>query len=136
MKRRGFLGFLAGGAVAGPGMAKQAAAATLADLNVAALAGGIAGEDSYYGGSTGAIKSGRSSSGWAKVELAKLLTRTSEQHAHFKRRLRVHTLDPDLASYRSIALHQKIAMQRERNYARNLRDEIDNLQAHILGWFD
>jgi len=132
MKRRGFLGFLAGGAVAGPGMAKQAAAATLADLNVAALAGGIPGEDQGYGAP---FPMPGDQSGWAQMQLAKLLSRTAEQHAHFKRRQRVHTLDPDIASYRSIALHQKIAMQRERDYARNLRDERDNLQAHILGWF-
>jgi hypothetical protein len=46
MKRRNFLGFLAGGVAAGPSMVKTAAAQTMADLNLHALglAGGGGGE--------------------------------------------------------------------------------------------
>lgn len=38
MKRRGFLGLIGGAAVAGPSMAKQAVAATLADGHLVGIA--------------------------------------------------------------------------------------------------
>jgi hypothetical protein len=136
MKRRGFFGLLAGAAVAGPGMVKEAAAATIADLSVSGLAGGIPlpdwGPESIIGGyaSTGPDHS------WHIERLAKLAMRSASQHAYHRNRMNVQSLDPDLASYRSFALHQKVRLQRDRNYERSLRFERGELEAQIAGWFD
>lgn len=135
MKRRNFLGMFAGAAIAGPSMVKSAAAETLAGLNVTALSGGIAsqfGEAAPYGG---AVVSGGMNH-WASAEIAKLGLRTASQHEFYKRRMAVHTLDPDLASFRSFALHQKIRMQRDRDYERSLEAQKSQYLAIIAGWFD
>lgn len=129
MRRRGFLGFLAGGAVAAPGMAKQAVAASLSDLSVPSA---MAVPPMMMGG----VASSASSSAWASSGLRKLLGRTAAQHAFHQRRTNVMALDPDLASYRSFALHRKISIQRERQYWRELHSERSWLEATISGWFD
>ena len=134
MKRRSFLGFLGGAAVAGPSMAKQAVAATLSDMSVAGLSGGLLQQGlaqpvGGYASSVGHLE-------WAATQLAKLGMRTAEQHAFHVRRQSVSTLDPDLASYRSMALHQKISIQRQRDYWRSLEHERGYLQATIAGWFE
>lgn len=133
MKRRGFLGFLGGAAVAGPSMAKQAVAATIADLNVAGLVGGIPTPD--WGAPTGTMQ-GSYDHSWQIARLAKLALRTAAQHEWHRRRTGVHALDPDLAGYRSFALHFKIGMQRDRNYERSLAYDKTELEAQIAGWFD
>jgi len=134
MKRRGFLGFLGGAAIAGPSMAKQAVAATVADLNLAGLSGGIPVPD--YDGPVGQAIGGSGAKEWAVARLAKLAIRTAEQHDYHRRSVRPNMLDPDIASYRSIALHQKIRMQRDRDYVRGLEQERASLQGAIAGWFD
>lgn len=126
--RRGFLGFLAGAAVAGPGVVKQTAAATMADLQL----NGIAGTLAFDG--IGHVDGGGEH--WAARELAKLVGRSAAQHAFHKRRMSVHALDPDLVGYRSFSLAAKINIQRERNYANSLEDNRDYLGARIAGWFD
>lgn len=131
MKRRGFLGFMGGAAVAGPGMVKEAAAKTLADLSL----GGIGGFPPSSPYPSGAINS-LGQMEWASKELAKLGLRPAAQHAFHKRRTQVHSLDPDLASYRSIALHRKISIQRERQYERELRETKSYFEATVAGWFD
>lgn len=135
MKRRGFLGMFAGAVVAGPSMAKQAAAETLAGLNVNALSGGIASQSGEFPPYGGAVSSSGMNN-WASNELAKLGLRTASQHEFYKRRMTVHMLDPDLASFRSFALHQKIRMQRERDYERSLEGQKSQYLATIAGWFD
>jgi len=134
MRRRGFLGFLGGAAVAGPSMAKQAVAATLSDMSVAALSGGVL--DQGLSQPIGGFASTSGHLEWAATQLAKIGMRTAEQHAYHARRQAVVTLDPDLAGYRSMALHQKLSIQRERNYWRGLEHERGYLQATIAGWFE
>lgn len=131
MKRRGFLGFLAGGAVAVPGMAKQAVASSMADLSLEGISGVVAGDGGF-----GPVAASIGQSDWAAKSLAQIVGRTAQQHEYFKRRTRVDRLDPDLATYRSLALHAKIAMQRDRDYQRNLESERGYFEAVVAGWFD
>lgn len=134
MKRRGFLGILGGAAVAGPSMAK-AALTTIADTSVVGLSGGVPVPD---WGAPGYASPGIpvSDSSWQIGRLAKLIARTAEQHDWHRRRTAVQSLDPDLAVNRSMALHMKIAIQRDRNYARGLEYERSDLEAQIAGWFN
>ena len=132
MKRRGFLGFLGGAAVAGPGMVKEAAAQTLADLSVSGVGGSLVGGLGY------GVPSAQQTSmaPWAADRLAKLVGRTAAQHAFYKARTEVYKLVPDLAANRSMALHRKIGLQRDRDYERSLEGEHSSLEATIAGWFD
>lgn len=130
MKRRNFFGFAAGAAIAGPKMAKHAVAETLGDLSLALPSTGLG-----YGGGMPQVTSDSGSNQWAFNNLAKLVGRTAEQHAYFKRQQFVNALDPDLASYGSMSLSARIAMQRERDYERSLNGEKGYLEATIKGWF-
>lgn len=123
MKRRNFLGLLGGAAVAGPSMAKQAAANGIESLGVPAIpfspgvpVGGLA--------SAGPISQG----GWdplheARADLARLLGMTAAERLRLKRLQQVTTLDPDIAAMRSFSLDAKIRIQRERNVERQLENE-------------
>jgi hypothetical protein len=128
MKRRGFLGFLAGGSVAGPGMVKQAASATLADMSLQGLTTGGMGmqvpeivDDSYNDYPT---------------RIAKLALRSQAEHRERQRQQYVGRLDPDLATFRSFALHTKIRVQKRRDYWRGIENEKSWLQRRIEGIFD
>jgi hypothetical protein len=116
MKRRGFFGVMAGAAVAGPGMAKEAInQISLDSLNLSG--GGVLGQTLGTGGYAkqagvfGAVDEVSQAQGMVK----RLVGMTAAQRAAHKRRFHVGQLDPDIASYRSIALHAKIDWQRERN---------------------
>lgn len=133
MKRRGFLGLMGGAAVAGPSMAKQAAA-TMADLSLpgmprAELLGAVVQSGYGYDGAPGGNDRARNS-------LAKLLGRSAAQHAFHKKRLMITQLDPDIAGYRSFSMSAKIAMQRDRDYERDLEGERSRFEAILAGWFD
>lgn len=136
MKRRGFLGFLGGGVVAGPGVVKEAAA-NLADLRI----GPRKRTKSPFGlWPEEQIRSIDDHSGdkyaWEKKEIEKFARRTKEEHDFYRARTEVFQLDPDIASYRSIALHMKISMQRNRIYTREIERETENLLKRISGWFE
>ncbi len=115
MKRRGFFGFAAGAAVAGPGMVKQAAE----QIGLDALR--IGGGESNLIGMTGSgyglqtADKAYDAISEAKGMLAKFVGITAAQRARAKRETHIGSLDPDLASYRSFSLSAKIEMQRERN---------------------
>lgn len=131
MKRRGFLGFLAGGAVAGPGLAKQAVAESIGDLGIQS-AGILATDPSRY--YSGPVPSSAPPNWIAR--LLKLNTRSQLEHAFHRKRTEVYALDPDLHSYRSFAMHAKISLQRERNYIRGLENDRSWIEGAIAGWFD
>jgi hypothetical protein len=124
MKRRNFLGFLGGAAVAGPGMVKEAAAKVTSDL---ALGQGLSGLN-YVGGSPLPSYGVVAQSGMidqiirAKTMLDKLAGMTAEQRAKHKARLHVGALDPDLASYHSLSIGARMDMQRERQLDRMINE--------------
>lgn len=130
MKRRGFLGLLGGAAVAGPGMAKQA----ISDLsigNVLKEAGIAQGGVFSTLGDTVAGASAAAEGDWLQRELAKVLGLTAAQHAKEMREMSVVALDPDIASYRAVALHRKISLQRERDYWRRINERRGWLEERI-----
>lgn len=127
MKRRNFLGFLGGAAVAGPGMAKAAAAKAVEDL---ALGGGI-GMPASFGGGLGPGPSGfvgQSASGAisqivrAQNMLEKIAGMTAAERTKRKQQMHVGALDPDLAAYRSMSIGARMDMQRERNLERYIAE--------------
>lgn len=128
MKRRGFLGFMGGAVAAGPGMAKQAAAQTLADLSIV---DGInpAPPLSYYG------EFPPRQADWAIPRLGKFkeLLKSAESLKRKHMKTPVPALDPDLANMRSISLGSKIRMQRDRNFKHWLENEGGWLQRAING---
>ena len=133
MKRRGFLGFLGGAAVAGPSMAKQAVSATRADMNLAGVASttmGLVGSQA-----SGAPYPEPYSDDWG-MRVAKLAMRSQAEHQERQRNQYISGLDPDLTTYRSFALHTKIAMQKKRDYWRSIENEKSWLQRRIDGIFD
>lgn len=117
MKRRGFLAFLGGGAIAGPSMVKAAAAQTVADLSLPGVALGL-GPQPPYGGAVAV-----SELSWLdrnKRDLAMLLGRSMEWHKAEMRKTHVSALDPDLAAMRAPSLSWKMRVQQERNYWREV----------------
>lgn len=136
MKRRGFLGFMGGAVAAGPGMAKQAAAAisdlTLPNHSIEQL--------SPYGVKlfrTASVvqswdTSGVSNSPWLK-RMTSFQVFLASPNRLMRRRLKtkVSELDPDIAQMRSIAMVSKIRMQRDRNFDRWLQCEANLLQQLI-----
>lgn len=125
MKRRGFLGFMGGAAVAGPAMVKEAAAKAAADLSLG-KAGMLAGSMGGLAppGGLGPAVSGSLIDHLMRGRdmLKKLGAMTASDRARLKRRFDVYALDPDIASYRSIAMHAKIDWQRERNLTARLAE--------------
>lgn len=114
MKRRGFLGFLGGAVAAGPSMAKQA----VAEVASLSIPNGLPTLPDF--GFEKSVGYPVSDSGeWEVLGLAELVGLTREQHAERMRGGRVHMLDPDIQSWRSISLSAKIQIQRERTYWRD-----------------
>jgi hypothetical protein len=134
MRRRGFLGFMGGAAVAGPSMAKQALAQSVGDLSLGGIGMSYGGLGVPLPASMGARSI--SSASWAASNLAKLVGRSAAQHAFHRKRIQPVALDPDLASYRSMSLGARISMQRDRDYERSIEQERGYLEATIAGWFE
>lgn len=122
MKRRGFLGFLGGAAVAGPAMAKEAitgpgslqigtASVGMANSAAGEAAGWFSGYDKV---SELPSISPHDPAHWAQRELKQFLGRSAEEIAERKRSITVHALDPDIAALRSFSLDAKVRMQRNR----------------------
>lgn len=121
MKRRGFLGFLGGAAVAGPSMAKAAVTPVTEALSVPGV--GMAG---LYGGPQGGSIAADDTAGEIfrlKGMLTKFLGKSPAELARDLRAVSVYALDPDLAAMRSMSLDFRMRKQRERNFARQREDE-------------
>lgn len=129
MKRRAFLGFLGGAAVAGPQVAKSAADMTMADLRLPGIAGNA------MGSLGGPVASGPDT-GWARSQLAKLVGLSAKEREGRKMRYWADGLSPDVAVLRSVALPRKIAMSKERQFEASLRNEKGYLEGIIAGWWE
>lgn len=116
MKRRGFLAFLGGGAIAGPSMVKAAATQTVADLAIPGVGIGL-GPQMPVGGP---ISDEMSWLDRNKRDLVTLLGRSMDWHRAEMRKTEVRSLDPDLAAMRATSLSWKMRQQQERNYWREL----------------
>ena len=143
MKRRGFLGFLGGAAVAGPGMAKAAAAQGMEAMSLGNSTGllsavGYAGEaiasnDPY----PGALHPSDPKH-WVQRQLAEFMGRTAEELLEQRLNTQVHALDPDLAVNRSFSLATKVRMQRDRNFEANRashkRSILNDIKQALKNW--
>lgn len=127
MKRRGFLGFLGGAAVAGPSMVKQAAAASMADLSLVNM--GLAAAPI----GNGVPLPGGGSTDWAAGSLAKLVGRSAAEHMRRRKTVHVQGLHPDIAALRSTSLAFKVRKQQERDYWLGLENERSWLERVIAG---
>lgn len=131
MKRRGFLGFIGGAAVAGPSMAKQAVTA-LSDTALGQVSGsGVGASAGMFAQSVGYPSQPPDMA----AQLAGLIGRTMTQHREEMAKVYVSSLDPDIAEYRAVRLQGKIRMQREREYWRQLANEKNWLQRAVEGLF-
>lgn len=128
MKRRGFLGFLGGAAVAGPGMVKGAAAQGMEAMNLGQVSGLMGGMSTggYYSNETDPAPPSSSSAlpptdprHWVQRQLTDFLGQTAEDLWEQRLRTQVQSLDPDLAVNRSFSLSTKIRIQRDRNFENN-----------------
>ena len=129
MKRRAFLGFLGGAAVAGPSVAKTAAQMTVADLSVGSHGAQFASGYAVTGGNPS------SQSSWAKEALKKMAGKSAQQIAYERRKYQIGHLDSGVASLRSVALRHKIQMTKNIAYERDQDMEKTWLQGQIKGWF-
>ena len=135
MKRRGFLGFLAGGAVAAPAMAKQAAA-SMADLSLPhglAMTQGLSSAAGQLVGGYPTDPGKLWSPASEAADLGQMLLDLMGRKDHEERAAKqyINGLDPDLAVNRSMALHAKMAIQRRREYWRSVETERSWLQQRI-----
>ena len=137
MKRRGFLGFLAGGAVAAPAMAQHAVNSIgQASIGIPVDAGMLGGFASQATGYAKEAYDTFSPKDHARTSLLKLVGKSAELIAYEKRQQHVYQIDADIAGMRSLAMHAKIRMQRERNWQAQQNSQKDYLSRVIDGWFD
>ena len=138
MKRRGFLGFLAGGAVAAPALAQQA----VNSIGQVSIGVPVDVGSNYVSGALHAGKGlfdpgpNRSPVDQARHQLTKLAGRSAARIAWEKQQIGVHVLDADIASMRSLAMHAKIRMQRERQWQRSQQERKSYLERVISGFFN
>jgi hypothetical protein len=132
MKRRGFLGFLGGAAVAGPGMVKTAAASMsdmhLPGINALATGSGISG-----GIETAGMPYDDPSHQIERMARWNLARLNPDWIRRKKQERWVDGLDPDLATYRSFSIGAKVRMQRERNFDRWVKGQTNWFERALSG---
>lgn len=128
MKRRGFLGFLGGAAVAGPSMAKQAVTTGLEGLSIGSGSQVIGGTLASAGYAAQGPLDPYDPVRWATRELNEFIGRSASELLRERLETHVDRLDPDIAGMQAIALQAKIRMQRDRNFERN--------RAQQRGWLE
>ena len=147
MKRRGFLGFLGGAAVAGPGMVKNAAAQGMEAMSLGNSTGLLSAGIGYAGEAMQADPLPFSSQGplhpsdpkhWVQRQLAEFMGRSAEELLEQRLGTQVHALDPDLAVNRSFSLSTKVRMQRDRNFEANRashkRSILNDIKQALKNW--
>jgi hypothetical protein len=136
MKRRNFLGFLGGAAVAGPSAAKAA----VSQVGMAGLAPiGInlaSGSGKYSGAVTQGIGATYSHVEYARSALKSMMSLTDAAKEHRKREHYFQGLDPDTASLRSLSLTSKIKLAKERSFEASERKQRSHLQGIIDGLWE
>ena len=145
MKRRGFLGFIGGAAVAGPGMAKAAATQGMEAMSLGNSAGlGLVSTGIGYQTDAGPISPypdelhPSDPKHWAQRQLADFMGRSAEELRELRLDTHVSALDPDLAVNRSFSLQTKVRMQRDRNFEANRashkRSILNDIKQALKNW--
>ena len=130
MKRRGFLSFLGGAAVAGPSMARAAVTPVAESLSVP----GVGLPSGYYGGGMPSMDEGEDIAREVtrlRTGLAKLLGRSAEDLARERRSMSANWLDPDLAAMQSLSLDYRLKKQRDRNFQRQQEEQRGWIESRI-----
>lgn len=136
MKRRGFLGFMGGAAVAGPSMAKQALETGLEAMQVGGKGAHVT-ENGLLGGQTLGVGIGYEETSpmdeghWAQRQLRELLGMSEEEKKQRRLEQDVRALDPDLVANRSFSLSAKLRIQRDRDFARSMANQERYLRCQI-----
>lgn len=136
MKRRNFLGFLGGAAVAGPSMAKEA----VAGLESLAVPGGMNAMPYVDIGSIGSAVASYPATDeynhgdWLREQLAEVAGITEAQKRERLANMTVRQLDPDLAVNRSFSLTAKIEMQKRRDLERDLASNRRHYARELADW--
>jgi hypothetical protein len=132
MKRRAFLGFLGGAAIAGPSVAKTATQAAVTDLslNKMGIAGGIYDAPSL---GQGIASDALSHVSWAKNRIKDIAGMSQAERAMRKRQYFTSDLDANVASMRSVSLVNKIRISRDVQFERSEVREKSYLEGVIAG---
>lgn len=132
MKRRGFLGLMGGAVVAGPGMAKQAAASVgLESMALPSVPLSFDGPDPGYFGSTGQSIDEYDHGEYLKKEIARIVGLSAEERRERISMQNISVIDPDLAANRSFSLAFKVQEQKRRNFERSLAREHGSLTRQL-----
>lgn len=122
MKRRNFLGFLGGAAVAGPSMAKQAAGSLgLEAMALQAIPADYGPEPGY--GSMESVGEEYDHAKWLRERIKEITGISASERRERIAMQTVSVLDPDLAANRSFSLAFKVQEQKRRNFERYLSRE-------------
>lgn len=132
MKRRGFLGLMAGAAVTGPSMAKQAVASGLEAMALPGI--GVEAPIASIGSLSRPVNDGYSHGDWLKERIAEVAGISAEERRQRIAEMQVTHLDPDLAVNRSMALWAKVREQKIRNYERAHSSELRWLKRDLADW--
>ena len=135
MKRRNFLGFLGGAAVAGPSMAREA----VAGLESLDVPGGMNAMPYVDIGSIGSAAASPATDeynhgDWLREQLAEVAGITEAQKRERLANMTVRQLDPDLAVNRSFSLTAKIEMQKRRDLERDLASNRRHYARELADW--
>lgn len=133
MKRRGVLGFLAGGVVAAPVMAKEAISTGLGMKFPVGGGGAVAGYASQGMVTASSLmpKDDYDPTKWMLDEIAGLMNPFSSTNVEMADNYSVNAFDADLACMRSISLVNKMRIQRERDLVRYRDKRIRSLKNMI-----
>jgi hypothetical protein len=133
MKRRAFLGFLGGAAIAGPSAAKTAVEMTTADLSLSKM--GLAYSGVGMATASKAIGEGfeYDHKSWAKDALKRMVGVTAAERFRKKQQFYSDGLDPNVASLRSVSLTNRIRISRDHQFERSEERERHYLEGVIAG---
>lgn len=130
--RRGFLGMLGIGAVAGPSITKEVDMQRAMNVPFGSF-GNPAPEPAEM--SWAAAKTPVDRVVWAKDALKGILGKTKAQMDRERINTTVYQYEANVASLRSVSMTARIRMSRDAHFNRNLRKEKDHLEGIIYGWW-
>jgi len=141
MRRRGFMGFLGGGLVSAPSMAKAAVTQASVGLEAMVLPGVVPGAVGGEGMPASPSRTNRSGRGSSKSDYGTFLTDQikelaglSDDDAMDRLGAYFDRLDPDLAVNRSYSLSAKMRIMEKRTLESNRKVELRRMKRDLADW--